>query len=417
MNRPYDWPTVRLDSFALPMSSLMPRWLQTVSELALRVVFLAGFLILVGLAIDRLRLIFLPMLAALILSAALLPAKHLLTRRGIPNAVAAITVVVSGLAVLGLIGYFTISTLTSEFADLEVDIEAGFTEVLQSIGDWAGVSDEQVDEVIDDVLNSARGNADTIAGGVFSGVRLAAELLAGIILLAVLTFLLVKDAESMQRGIARRLGRNHRRNFLVLSTGLFDTLGKYFRGVTIVAFMDALLIGIGLVIIGIPFALPLAVLTFFGAFIPVLGRGPGGIGGLPDRPGDRGGDGGADRRRPRAGRSTGRGQRHGALHPGPIDLAAPDAGYPRRRHGRRALGDHGRVRRGPPDGHRCFAARFLHRGRKIFVPETPTRRSLRTASRDLVARVGSLSTPAGTATRSPLHSRQPAAPLPASTRF
>ena len=253
------------------MTSLAPRWLQTVSELALRVVVVAGFFILLGLAIERLRLIFLPLLAALILSAALLPAKHLLTRRGVHNTVAAIAVVVSGLAVLGLIGYFTVSTLSSEFAELEVDIEAGFTEVLQSVGEWAGISEEAVDEAIDDVLDTVRGNADTIAGGVFSGVRLAAELLAGIILLAVLTFLLVKDAESMQRAIARRLGKSRRRDFLVLTSGLFDTLGKYFRGVTIVAFMDAFLIGIGLVIIGIPFALPLAVLTFFGAFIPVLG--------------------------------------------------------------------------------------------------------------------------------------------------
>lgn len=253
------------------MTSLAPRWLQSVSELGLRLIVIAGFLILLGLAIDRLRLIFLPLLAALILSSALLPAKHLLMRRGLNNVLSALTVVIAGLAVLGAIGYFTIDTLTSEFAELEVDIEAGFTEVLQSVGDWAGVSDEQIDEAIDDVLESARGNADTIAGGVFSGVRLAAELLAGIILLAVLTFLLVKDAESMQRGIARRLGRAQRRNFLLLSTGLFDTLGRYIRGVTIVAFMDALLIGIGLVIIGIPFALPLAVLTFFGAFIPVLG--------------------------------------------------------------------------------------------------------------------------------------------------
>ncbi len=253
------------------MSSLAPRWLQIISEIALRFVVAAAFLILLGLAIDRLRLIFLPLLAALILSAALLPAKHLLTRRGVHNVVAAIAVVVSGLVVLGVIGYFTINTLTSEFAELEVDIEAGFTEVLQSVGDWAGISDEQIDEAIADVLDSARGNADTIAGGVFSGVRLAAELLAGLILLAVLTFLLVKDAESMQLGIARRIGRRHRRDFLLLSSGLFDTLGRYFRGVTIVAFMDAVLIGIGLVIIGIPFALPLAVLTFFGAFIPVLG--------------------------------------------------------------------------------------------------------------------------------------------------
>ena len=253
------------------MTTVAPRWLQRLSEFAVRALVIAAFLILFGLAIDRLRLIFLPLLAALILSSALLPAKHLLMRRGINNVLSAIAVVITGLAVLGTIGYFTITTLTSEFAELEVDIEAGFTEVLQSVGDWAGISDAEIDRAIDDVLDSARGNADTIAGGVFSGVRLAAELLAGVILLAVLTFLLVKDAESMQQGIAKRLGAQHRRDFLVLSSGLFETLGKYFRGVTIVAFMDAVLIGVGLAIIGIPFALPLAVLTFFGAFIPVLG--------------------------------------------------------------------------------------------------------------------------------------------------
>ncbi len=254
-----------------PMTSLTPQWLQRISEYALRAIVVAGFLILLGLAIDRLRLIFLPLLAALIITSALLPAKHILMRRGVPNTIAAITVVVTGLAALGAIGYFTINTLTSEFEELEVDIEAGFSEVVHSVGNWAGASDEEVDQAIDDVLDSVRGNADTIAGGVFSGVRLATEVLAGVILLAVLTFLLVHDAESIQRGIARRLGRRHRRDFLLLSSGLVDTLGKYFRGVTIVAFMDATLIGIGLVIIGIPFALPLAVLTFFGAFIPVIG--------------------------------------------------------------------------------------------------------------------------------------------------
>ncbi len=253
------------------MSSLTPVWLQRISEFAFRAIVVAGFLILLGLAIDRLRLIFLPLLAALIITSALLPAKHILMRRGVPNTVAAIAVVIGGLAALGALGYFTVSTLTSEFDELEVDIEAGFSEVVHSVGNWAGASDEEVDQAIDDVLNSVRGNADTIAGGVFSGVRLATEVLAGVILLAVLTFLLVHDAESIQRGLARRIGRRHRRDFLLLSSGLVDMLGKYFRGVTIVAFMDAILIGLGLIIIGIPFALPLAVLTFFGAFIPVIG--------------------------------------------------------------------------------------------------------------------------------------------------
>ena len=253
------------------MRSLAPRWLQLLSELALRTLVVAGFLILLGLAIDRLRLIFLPLLAALILASALLPAKHVLMDRGFSNLLAAATVVIAGLVALSAVGYFTVSTLTSEFSELEVDIEAGFREVVESIGDWAGMSEDEVSDAIDDVLDEIRGNADTIAGGLFSGVRLAVEVLAGVILLAVLTFLIVKDAESIQSVVARRIGPRYRRDFLVLTDGLVTTLGHYFRGVTIVAAMDAILIGAGLLIIGIPFAVPLAVLTFFGAFIPVIG--------------------------------------------------------------------------------------------------------------------------------------------------
>ena len=253
------------------MTSLAPKWLQQVSELALRVVVTAGFLILLGLAMDRLRLIFLPLLAALILSTALIQGKRLLIARGLNNFTAAVVVVVLGWAALIIVGYFTISTLADEFADLEVDFEAGFTEAVASVGEFFGLTDDQVDDVIDDFFSTLRGNADTIAGGIFSGVALALELLAGLILLAVLTFLLTKDAESIQRALARRLNRRHRRDFLVLTSGLFSTMGSYFGGVAAVALMDALLIGVGLVIVGIPFALPLAVLTFFGAFIPVIG--------------------------------------------------------------------------------------------------------------------------------------------------
>ena len=48
-------------------------------------------------------------------------------------------------------------------------------------------------------------------------------------------------------------------------------MGAYLRGVTIVALFDAVFIGLALVVIGVPFALPLAVLTFITAFVPIVG--------------------------------------------------------------------------------------------------------------------------------------------------
>jgi putative heme transporter len=51
----------------------------------------------------------------------------------------------------------------------------------------------------------------------------------------------------------------------------WDTLGSYFRGQLLVALVDAVFIGIGLLILGVPLAVPLAVLIFFGGLFPIVG--------------------------------------------------------------------------------------------------------------------------------------------------
>jgi predicted PurR-regulated permease PerM len=52
---------------------------------------------------------------------------------------------------------------------------------------------------------------------------------------------------------------------------VWGTLGSFIRGQAQVSLVDGVCIGIGLVIVGVPLALPLAVLTFFGGFIPIVG--------------------------------------------------------------------------------------------------------------------------------------------------
>ena len=253
------------------MTPTSPHWLRSFSELAWRLLVVAGLLILLGLAVARLRLIFLPLLAAIILATALLPAKRWLCRRGWPNTLATIVVVGgAALALLG-VGAAAAATVVSDYNELNLDIENGFTRLFESAADTLGVSQEQVDDALDDILNAVRGNAGTLAGGLFSGVLVLAEVVAGAALMIVLLFLIVKDAEHMQRAIARRLRRGSRRGFLELSSSIWTTLGGYFRGMLAVALIDGVLIGIGLAIIGVPFALALGVLTFFGAFIPVVG--------------------------------------------------------------------------------------------------------------------------------------------------
>ena len=57
----------------------------------------------------------------------------------------------------------------------------------------------------------------------------------------------------------------------VVSCRVWDALGGFIRAQVLVSLVDGFFIGLGLVIVGVPLALPLAVLTFFGGFIPIIG--------------------------------------------------------------------------------------------------------------------------------------------------
>ena len=253
------------------MTPTSPNWLRGLSELSARLLIVAALLILLGLAAARLRLIFLPVLAAIILATALLPAKRWLRHRRLSNTLATVVVVGGAALLLAGVAAGVAATIVEDFHELNFDIEEGFEKLGSGVADALGVPEETVDNAVSDVIDRARGNAGTLAGGLFSGVVVLAEVVAGAVLLVVLLFMIVKDAERMQRAIARRLGHDQRRDFLAISNAVWTTLGGYFRGIAAVAFVDAVLIGIGLAIIGVPFALPLAVLTFFGAFIPIVG--------------------------------------------------------------------------------------------------------------------------------------------------
>ena len=253
------------------MTPTSPNWLRGLSELSARLLVVAAFLILLGLAAARLRLIFLPVLAAIILATALLPAKRWLRHRRLSNTLATVVVVGGAALLLAGVAAGVAATIVEDFHQLNFDIEEGLEKLGAGVADALGVPEETIDNAVSDVIDRARGNAGTLAGGLFSGVVVLAEVVAGAVLLVVLLFMIVKDAERMQRAIARRLDHDRRRDFLAISNAVWTTLGGYFRGIAAVAFVDAALIGIGLAIIGVPFVLPLAVLTFFGAFIPIVG--------------------------------------------------------------------------------------------------------------------------------------------------
>jgi putative heme transporter len=90
-------------------------------------------------------------------------------------------------------------------------------------------------------------------------------------LMLVTLFFFLKDGQRLTDGVISTAPPRHRRRLTEVAQRAWDTVGSYFRGQLLVALVDAVFIGIGLLILGVPLALPLAVLIFFGGLFPIVG--------------------------------------------------------------------------------------------------------------------------------------------------
>ncbi|MBC7290722.1 MAG: AI-2E family transporter, partial [Actinotalea sp.] len=107
--------------------------------------------------------------------------------------------------------------------------------------------------------------------GAVAGATALAEVLTGTVLALVVLFFLLRDHRTIWQFILRPLPPGQRVRADRIGENAVEVLGGYVRGVAIIAFVDAFFIGLALVVLGVPLALPLAVLVFIGAFIPILG--------------------------------------------------------------------------------------------------------------------------------------------------
>lgn len=97
------------------------------------------------------------------------------------------------------------------------------------------------------------------------------EIVVGLLLTLVVTFFLVKDAEKLSTGALHLIGDRYGEHGRALGAQCWATLTGYIRGTTANGVINGTLMGIGMVALGVPLALPIGVLTFFGGYFPIVG--------------------------------------------------------------------------------------------------------------------------------------------------
>lgn len=243
-----------------PDSSRIPAWLDRSGAVALRLLALAVLVWLLAELIGKLTLVVVAVLVALLLAGVFAPVVQWAAGRGVRRWMAAAAVV---LALLGVLAG-TVFGLSLRVVDQLPELR----QQLQSVsGDLAGALGLQRPSL----GGSGSGGGSSALPGLAGSARLAADVLVGFFLTLALAFLFLTDGARMWAWALDKLGGQVRDDVDAAGRAAWGTVGAYVRGLTLVAVFDAVGIGLGLLVLGVPLPLTLAALQFLLSYIPTFG--------------------------------------------------------------------------------------------------------------------------------------------------
>ena len=243
-----------------------------VATWSLRLLLVAGGAYVLGFLIGRLWSVVLPIMLALLLASVLWPPTAWLRRRRFPAAMAVVIVLLGSLALL--MGLFAVlaPSVAGQLGNIADQTIAGIGRIQVYItGPPLNLNDAQVDAAVQQITTRLQGSASALASSVLAGVSAVGSGLVTAALALVLAFFFIKDGPSFLPWLRGVVGDRAGRHLDTVLSRSWVTLGSFIQGQAAVGLIDAVLIGIGLVVLGVPLALPLAVLTFFGGFVPIIG--------------------------------------------------------------------------------------------------------------------------------------------------
>ena len=251
---------------------------------SIQIIAVALLLVAIVFGLRQLTVVVIPVILALVFAAAFEPLMRWLRAR-MPSVLATIIVLLGIVVVIGGVGWAIVRAVVAQWPDLYQSATDGVNQIVAWINDlplaqqWLGddpasaafeVPFDEIWSTVQGFLSSS-GVGATIGSGAVAGVGAVASFLTGLVLMVVILFFFLKDGPIIWNFVLRPFHDEWDGRMKRVGSKTIDTLGAYVRGTAGVAAADAVGIGIGLFILGIPLALPLTLLVFILAFIPIVG--------------------------------------------------------------------------------------------------------------------------------------------------
>ena len=248
----------------------VPLGVRTASEWAWRYMVIVASVGLTAWLLSQVSEVAIPVVVATLLSALLHPIKRFL-QRFMPNGLAAGITVLGTLAILIGLFSFVGSQFSTQFGDLTNQVSEGLAQIRDWISSTFRLSDTQITEYLSKARDELTSGDTNLGARAAAAGLTASHVVAGFFLAMFSLFFFLSDGPRIRGWLVRLFPRGARDK--VHSSGLiaWNQVSAFARATVLVAAVDALGIGVGAAILGVPFASGIGLLVFFGAFVPIIG--------------------------------------------------------------------------------------------------------------------------------------------------
>ncbi|MCZ7588780.1 MAG: AI-2E family transporter [Gaiella sp.] len=264
-----DSQVIQIDVGELSAVFAAPRWLRDLGLASWFVVGVAALLVGLVLLLGATSAITQPVLAAFVVACVASPLVGWLQLHGVPRAAGAALVLLGLVSLAVLMIILVIGGISSQSDEIGSTAGSAADKVQGWLED-AGVDSSGAASANDATQDSVSTSVSTFLHGIVNGIESLASVALGLSFAALSLFFLLKDGPSMRGWVDRNMGVEEP-VARTITSNVIVSLRRYFGGVTIVAAFNAVVVGIGAIVLGVPLAGTIALISFVTAYIPYIG--------------------------------------------------------------------------------------------------------------------------------------------------
>ncbi|UGY93417.1 AI-2E family transporter [Streptomyces gobiensis] len=253
-------------------AAVIPWGMRVAAEAGWRLLVLAGVIWVLMQVLAAISLLIIAVSAGLLITALLQPTVSRLKRLGLGRGPATTLTFVGGFAGIGLVGWFVVWQVIENVDDLVEQVQNGIDDLRQWIlASPFKVTEDQLNEYAENLSRWVGEHSQELTSAGLEGAQYVVTFFTGAALAAFVTLFLLYDGRRIWQWVLKFVPFSAREGVAGAGPRAWVTLTGYVRGTVIVALIDAIGIGVGIYILGVPMAVPLAVIVFLFAFIPIVG--------------------------------------------------------------------------------------------------------------------------------------------------